>query len=274
MVRKIAPIQVNYYNYASTCGIPGIDYILVGEGFDIDHLAPYYSEKIFHKRGLYFATPVAAHFPPVSPSPFLKNGYITFGSFGQAHKVSREQIDLWCQVLKRVPNSRFYMKASALDCPIALSVFAKHFADTGIEMSRITLEGASDYATLLASYSKVDIALDTYPFGGGTTTAEASIQGVPVISLIGERFCSKHGWITLHPIGHDELLSYSRGEFINKAAALAADRERLLQYRHTLREDFVHSPRGDMERFIRELEDAYFTMWERYLAEQSAHIIR
>ncbi len=266
LTRKPAPIQVNYYNYSSTCGVPGIDYYLAGEELAIDYLQPYFSEKIFHKKGIVIATPLSDHFPPVSPPPVLKNGYITFGSFGQAHKVSREQIQLWCEVLKQVPNSRFYMKAAALDYSISRRVFEHHFAASGVEMHRIKLEGASDYATLLNLYSNVDIALDTYPFGGGTTTVEASLQGVPVISLVGERLCSWHGFCNLHNIGHDELICRSKTEFINKAADLAADHTRLINYRHTLRDDLIRSPRGDMQRFISELEDVYFEMWKTYLA--------
>jgi protein O-GlcNAc transferase len=274
LARKPAPIQVNYYNYSSTCGVPGIDYILVGENFDIDHLQPYYSEKIFHKKGDLLPTVISSHFPPVAPSPFIKNGYITFGSFGQAHKISREQIFLWCEVLKKVPNSRFYMKASALDCDIAKSVFNNHFLQGGVALSRIILEGASDYSTLLKSYSKVDIALDSYPFAGGTTTAEALIQGVPVISLMGDRYCSKHGWLNLHPAGHNELLSYSKEEFVNKAVYLANNLDKLIHYRNTLRNDYANSSRANINKFIVDLEDAYFSMWDQYLQKNSVESIQ
>ena len=169
LTRKPAPIQVSYYNCSATCGVPNIDYALIGEEINIENLQPYYSETIFHKKGVFIGTPVGAHFPPVSPPPFLKNGYITFGSFGQAHKVSREQIHLWCEVLKRVTGSRLYMKSGVLDNPAINAVFAKHFSDGGIDMSRVWLEGASRYSNLLKLYSRMDITLDTYPYGGGTT---------------------------------------------------------------------------------------------------------
>lgn len=268
LTRRPAPIQVNYYNYSSTCGVPGIDYILVGDNVQLDKLQAYYSEKIFRKHGIHLATIVSPYFPPVSSLPSLTNGYITFGSFNQAHKVLREQIQLWCEVLKRVPNSRFYMKANALDYPATKSVYEKHFRETGIDMSRIKLEGSSDYMTLLNLYSHIDIGLDTYPFGGGTTTVEACIQGVPVISLIGERFCSQHGTINLESIGHAELIACTREEFIEKAVTLAHDGKRLQHYRNTLREDFKNSSRADLERFIVELEDAYKRMWQVYCLEQ------
>ncbi len=77
LTRKPAPIQVSYYNCSATCGVPNIDYALIGEEINIENLQPYYSETIFHKKGVFIGTPVGAHFPPVSPPPFLKNGYIT-----------------------------------------------------------------------------------------------------------------------------------------------------------------------------------------------------
>jgi len=269
ITRKPAPVQVSYYNYASTCGVPGIDYFLTGEELKIDYLQPYFSEKIFNKKGVVIATPVSAHFPAVNPPPVLKKGYITFGSFGQAHKISREQIQLWCEVLKQIPDSRFYMKAGALDCPVKRSIFRNHFSASGIDMNRIKLEGSSDYQTLLNCYAEIDIALDSYPFGAGTTTIEGVIQGVPTISLFEEnRLATWNCVANLHNIGHDELIGHSKAEFIKKAVELANDHERLSHYRHTLREDLLKSPRGNMPRFISELEDAYFDMWKNYINER------
>ena len=106
----------------------------------------------------------------------------------------------------------------------------------------------------------MDITLDTYPYGGGTTPIESLIQGVPVIGLIGERFCSKHAYNNMGNTGHGELIAHSKAEFVDKAVALASDRERLLRYRENLRNDVAHSRRADMERFITELEDAYSAM--------------
>ena len=257
LAMRLAPIQINYYNYSNSCGAPNIDYLLVGEETRIDHLQPYYTEKIVHKKGIQLATVLSPHFPPVAPPPFLSKGYITFGSFGQAHKVSRQQISKWCKILRQVPNSRFYMKSNNLNHPAFRDVFIHHFYDEEIDPSRITLEGPSDYQTLLKSYAKVDIALDTFPFGAGTTTIEAIIQGVPVISQLGERFCSQHGYINLHVLGLDELLCESESEYINKAVELGNNPEQLIGYRTSLRERVLKSPRSDINQFINELEDCY-----------------
>lgn len=268
ITRHPVPVQIAWYNYACTTGIQGIDYTLVSEDYEIDHLQLYYSETIFSKSGGSFAVPVGNHFPPVSTSPFEKNGHITFCSFGQAIKVSRQQILLWCEVLKRIPNSKFFMKAQVLAEPANRAAFIHHFKDGGIDESRLIMEGNSDYATLLRCYERADIALDTYPHNAGTTSIESMMQGVPVISLIGDRYSSQNARSTVGAAGHPEFLAKSPQEFIEKAVALANDKAQLKRYRQNLRDDYKRSPRADVDSFMTELEDAFFEMWKRYVTKQ------
>lgn len=265
IARHPVPVQVAWYNYVCTTGVPGMDYCLVGGDIDIAHLQPYYSETIIQKRGSSHAMPIGEQFPPVGPPPFEKNGYITFGCFGQAHKVSRDQILLWCEVLKRVPGSKFFMKAQKLGEAGSRAAFIHHFAAGGIPESRLILEGNSDYATLLRCYERVDISLDTYPFNGGNTTIETLVQGVPVISRIGDRYSSQVAFASVGSSGHPELLAKTKKEFVRKAVELAKDKERLRRYRQTLRDNYRSSIRGDVEKFITELEDTYEEMWRRYV---------
>lgn len=266
--RRPAPVQVAYYNYANTTGVPGIDYSLCSDDIEVEPMQPYYSETVIRKRGSLNAMVVGDHFPDVSPPPFEKNGYITFCSFGQAHKVSRKQVLLWCEVLKRVPNSKFFMKAEVLAYPPNRAAFVNHFKDGGIDESRLILEGNSSYDELLQRcYAMVDIALDTYPYNAGTTTIEAIIQGIPVISCVGERYASQIGRGNLESVDHTEMLCYSDKEFVEKAVALANDPDQLRHYRKTLRDDFRASRRADLSRFTHELEDVFEEMWRRYLAK-------
>lgn len=268
ITRHPVPIQVAWYNYACTTGVQGMDYTLASDDNEIEHLQPYYSETIFRKTGVGFAIPIGTYFPPVSTSPFEKNGHITFCSFGQAIKVSREQILLWCEVLKRVPNSKFFMKAQVLAEPANRAAYIHHFQDGGIEESRLIMEGNSDYPTLLRCYERADIALDTYPHNAGTTSIESMMQGVPVISLIGDRYSSQNARSTVGAAGHPEFLAKSPQEFIEKAVALANNHEQLKHYRQHLRDDYKRSPRANVDGFMTELEDTFFKMWEHYITKQ------
>lgn len=264
MARHPAPVQLSWYNYACTTGVPGIDYTLSSDDIEIEELQPYYSETIFRKRGTSHALSIGPHFPPANSSPFERNGYITFCSFGQDHKVSREQILLWCEILNRVPGSRFFMKAGALGSSPNRAAFAHHFKAGGVDSSRLILEGNSDYPTLLRRYWYVDIALDTFPGNGGTTTVEAIIMGVPTISLRGPRYSMQMGRAILESGGLAELVCSSREEFIAKAVALAGDPTRLSRYRGTLRGQFRQSRRCDIDKFTTELEDAFLEIWMRH----------
>jgi len=261
-----APVQVAYYNYACTTGVPSMDYALIPGGIEIGHLQPYYSETIFHQKGIAHAMPVSDHFPPVSESPFEKNGFITFCSFGQAHKVSRQQILLWCEVLKRVPGSKFFMKARLLGEPASRAAFIHHFKDGGIDQSRLILEGNSDYATLLKCYWRADIGLDTYPCNAGTTSIEATISGVPIISLVGDRYCSQVARAVVESMGYPELQCQSPEVFIEKAVSLANNKQKLKSYRHNMRKDYMNNPRISLDIYATSMEDAYYEMWQRYIA--------
>lgn len=263
IARHPVPVQVAWYNYACTTGVPGMDYNLVS-GISIEHLQPYYSETIIHKNGTTHSVPIGNYYPPLTEPAFEKNGFITFCSFGQAHKVSRQQIMLWCKILKRVPRSKFFMKAQVLGEEANRAAFIKHFKDGGIDPSRLILEGNSDHATLLTCYWRTDIALDTYPSNAGTTTIEATMQGVPVVALIGDRYCSQVAKAIVGSAGHPELQCHSPKEFIEKAVALANDKPRIRQYRQTLRNDIVTSPRVNTPLCMKEIEDTYYEMWRRY----------
>lgn len=273
IARKPAPIQVSFYNIATTTGISTIDYVLVAEEIKLKKPEAY-TERVYYFNGVGGVVKFANDFPGVAKEPpCLTNGYVTFGSFGAAQKVNREVIKLWCKVLKKVPNSRFYMKAGVLTYEDYLKSYQLQFAQEGIDLCRVIFEGFSPHLEMLECYSKVDIALDTFPHGAGTTTMEATWQGVPVLSLYGDRHCMQHGKVILESVGHPEFIAYTEDEFINNAAALAANPDRLIQYRKNLREDFKKSRRADLDAFAKSLEDAYFGMWEKYCRSKKENTI-
>jgi len=268
LANKPAPVQVSYYNQLATSGISTMDYALIGDEVIHDKSQPNYSESIYLLKGVSGVAIFPDTFPACSPPPCLKNGYVTFGSFGAAHKVNTSVIRLWCKILKKIPTARFYMKAAVLTHAPFVDAYTKMFKDEGIDASRVCFEGFSEHHAMLACYAKMDIALDTFPYAAGTTSMEATWQGVPVITLSGEGFAGQNGKSIHTSIGHPELIAYSEKEYINKAVSLAADTERLMCYRQTLREDFRKSPRADAVAFAAQLEDAYCDMWNRYCQKE------
>lgn len=269
MARKAAPIQVSYYNQCGTTGISTIDYNLIGDEVQLDKSAHFYTESIYYIPGAAGIAEFSDDFPACAPPPFLKNGYITFGSFGAAHKVNAQVIKLWCKVLQKIPNARFYMKAGVLSHQNYFNLYQEMFAEQGISLDRIHLEGYSEHKKMLECYANMDIALDSFPHAAGTTTMEATWQGVPVITLCGERYCSQNGRSILSSIGHSELVAYSEEDFINKAIQLANNPQQLIHYRQTLREDFRRSPRGSAAILAKKLDNAYVDMWVRHCKKEN-----
>ncbi len=266
-----APVQVSFYNLSTTSAVEGIDYMISTHDIKLDQR--FYSEKIINKEGVYLT--ISPNIPRISNiAPFTKKGYITFGSFGQIHKISRQQVLLWAEILKRVENSKFHFKSNNLQHPETVAVFRKHFEDGGIEFAaRVIIEGPTEYSDLIKCYEKVDIALDTYPYTGGTTTSEAILCGVPVVHLTGERFCSQHGTNYLRYFDVEELICNNEEEFINKAVALAHDEKKIIWYRENLPDLSRKSPKCDIPNYTKELEDVCFKMWHEYCAnpKRSAH---
>lgn len=259
---KPAPVQVSFYNLSATSGVDGIDYIISTDDIKLDQ--KFYSEKIINKKGAYLT--ISPDIEKISDvPPCVRNGYITFGSFGQIHKVSRDQIMLWVEILKQVDGSKLFLKSSNLHRKEIVSVLKKHFEDAGIEFeNRTVIEGTSEYSELLRCYERVDIALDTFPYSGGTTTSEAILCGVPVIHLTGERFCSQHGTNYLRYFNIEELICDNKVKFVAKAVALAHDKEKIIWYRKNLPDLSRKSKKCDIKNYTVELENTYLKMWHDY----------
>jgi protein O-GlcNAc transferase len=263
IARKPAPVQISFYNHCATTGISAIDYNLLGDEINIDKKETY-TESVYLLKGVSGTAIFPNDFPDCAPPPCLKNPYITFGSFGGAHKINYGVIKAWCNILKAMPNAQFYMKASVLSFPPFINAYQTLFANEGIDPERVRLEGYSEHRQMLQCYADVDIALDSFPYAAGTTTMEALWMGVPVITLAGKTFSSQNGAAILTSINHPELVARSENEYISKALELAANKQRLVSYREQLRHDFQQSPRSNASAFAAKLEDAYVDMWQKY----------
>lgn len=150
---------------------------------------------------------------------------ITFGSFNNISKLTPRTIALWAKVLAAVPDSRLLLKAPSFMDGAAVRRFADLFAEAGVAAERLEFRGPAGLTEMMAEYAEVDIALDTFPFNGGTTTCQALWMGAPVVSLAGENFCQRVGASILATIGRPEWIAGNEEEFVAIAVCLAADRE-------------------------------------------------
>jgi protein O-GlcNAc transferase len=263
-----APIQVSWLGYFGTTGLGAMDYILADRFVLPEDDKRYFSEAVRYLPNSYlcFSTPDLDL--RVSPLPAALSGSVTFGCFNNWAKVTPDTIAVWSAILARVAGSRLLLKTRALgDARIRQSV-SEAFAAHGIATERLVMEGAAPRAELLAAYNRVDIALDPFPFGGGTTTVESLWMGVPVVTLRGDRWVGRVSESILSTTGVRELVAASPTDYADIAIALAGDHPRLARLRTTLRKQFETSPLHDAATFTRQLEHAYRQMWRSWCTRQ------
>jgi predicted O-linked N-acetylglucosamine transferase (SPINDLY family) len=196
--------------------------------------------------------------------PARARGHVTFGSFNNLTKVTPAEIELWAAVLRAVPGSRLILKwrslADAAECERLRQAFAAH----AIAPERLELRGRTPHDAMLGEYGDVDIALDPFPFCGGLTSCEALWMGVPIVTLPGTRPVSRQTLGFLSQLGLSELAAPNAERYVEIAAELAGDLDRLAALRAGLRARMSGSSLCDGARFARGLEAAYRAMWQRW----------
>lgn len=242
--RRAAPLQLSFLGYPNTTGLRNMD------GRLTDALAdPPGTTERFHSERLYrFARTAWCYQPPPnSPEPAHKpNDHIVFGSFNNLAKLQPPLFERWAEILRQVPNSRFYLKSGGLQDHFLRDSFYTRFAEVGIPAERVRIEGRKGGVdNHLACYNEVDIALDSFPYHGTTTTAEALWMGVPVISLAGPDHRSRVGVSLLTNIGHPEWIAHDWDDYVARAVSLATQPDRLATLRTTLRDEMRRSPLMD-----------------------------
>lgn len=262
--RLPAPVQVSYLGYPNTTGLPQMDYRLTDATADPPGQEAFHSERLLRlPRGFLCYRP-PEYAPAVGPLPALEMRHITFGSFNAMAKINEQVVALWAQILAAVAHSRLLIKNHSLRDAATRERYVALFEKQGIAADRLEFVGWLDRpAEHLALYHRLDIALDTFPYHGTTTTCEALWMGVPVVTLAGNRHAGRVGVSLLTQLGLTELIAATPQEYVRLAVALAGDTERLARLRAGLRERMRHSPLLDAQSFTRDLEAAYREMWQR-----------
>ncbi len=168
--------------------------------------------------------------PDVAPAPCLTAGHVTFGCFNNFAKVMDPMLALWGRILLELPTSRLCIKGKGFSDPAVRQSSMERFVRLGLPADRVDLlehtAGAKEH---LAPYHSVDVALDTFPYHGTTTTCEALWMGVPVISLVGMAHRSRVGASLLGSVGHPEWATDNEEKYLRAAVALAGDRNGLVE---------------------------------------------
>jgi predicted O-linked N-acetylglucosamine transferase (SPINDLY family) len=253
-----APVQMAWIGYPASTGLPAIDYRLTDAISDPPGVSDtLHTEKLLRIRGGGWAY-LAPQAPPIGPFPAIANGFVTFGSFNNLPKITPRVLETWARILKNVPNSRLLIKSSGLASNMGRDYVQSHLHQQGIDPSRIELTGWTPTTNShLQLYGRVDIALDTFPYNGTTTTCEALWMGVPVVTFAGSSHVSRVGAALLTNAGCSEWIANDVEGYIALAAKLAANITSMSDVRKNLREQMKASPLCDAHRLARELEQIY-----------------
>ena len=260
--RKPAPIQVSWIGNPNTTGLKAMDYYLA----DWFSAPPGLLDALFTEKIV--RLPSGALFQPLDPAPAvnglpaLESGVLTFGSFNRSDKVTEGVVALWSRVLNAVPGSR--MLLGGLSDASRTANLAEQFARNGVDRGRLIFHPRVGMTEYLALHHQVDLILDTFPFGGGTTSCHAAWMGVPVLTLAGKTMASRVGLIINSNIGLPEFITESEDAFVTQAVRWSQRLPELAALRASLRSQVLASPLCQTQAAARWLELALRTMWQRW----------
>jgi predicted O-linked N-acetylglucosamine transferase (SPINDLY family) len=264
--RQPAPVQASWLGYLGSTGLGRIQYRVSDARADPPGAADrLHTEKLVRlPHSLWCYRPVHEE-PHAAAPPHRARGCVTFGSFNHAPKLSAAARRLWARILRDAPGARLLIVG--IPEGRARHTLLGEFADAGVDVSRLTLLPRVSFGEYLRQFDAVDLALDSLPYGGGTTTFDTLWMGVPVLTLAGERSAGRSSASILGALGLPEWVAATPEDYVRLALEHAADPARLAALRSTLRARLRASPLMDEAGFTRDLEDAYRVMWRTWCAQ-------
>ncbi|OQA31358.1 MAG: TPR repeat-containing protein YrrB [Betaproteobacteria bacterium ADurb.Bin341] len=258
--RKPAPLQLTWLGYLGTTGISAVDYRICDVYTDPPGMTESaYVEKLARLPHSQWCYRPPVDLPSVNDSPMIQNGFLTFGSFNNPTKINLPVIALWARVLAALPDAHMVIGG------VRNSFVAKHlvgaFGGLGIAAERLELIGGQRLEDYFLAYRKVDVVLDPFPYNGATTTLDALLMGVPVITLAGCRSLARGGVSLLSNLGLGDFIASAEDEYANKAVSLASQSEYLACLRFSLREMVRNSPLMDETGFANAMESLFLDLW-------------
>jgi len=258
---KPAPVQITHLDYCGTSGLSQMDWCMSDWEMSPPGLnEQFFTEELLRLPDSYWCYRPSLTGPAVGALPAFESGYITFGSLNSCAKVNDRAIAVWSTILSRVPEARLAVHAMGGEINPSIR---QRFVNAGIASDRLSLHDMLPRDQYLALYNSIDIALDTFPYAGGTTSLDALWMGVPVVSLVGTMPTARTGLTLLKQVELQQLAVQSVEEYVEKAVGLSRDFDALSALRSELRQRLKRSPAMDEERYTRNLEAAYRSAWEQ-----------
>ena len=270
---RLAPVQIKWVGSQNhSTGLAEMDWFIADRWETPLELVQLYSERLLLLADGYVCYSPPAYAPDVRELPMLRNGQVTFGCFNNLAKITPGVIATWASILHRLPTARLVLKCHQFDDQPVRDRLAEAFAAHGILAARIELRGSSSHRLLLDQYNDIDIVLDPFPYSGGLTTCEALWMGVPVITMPGESFASRHSTSHLSNAGLPEWVALDLPAYQDLAQHWAEAPQALASLRAGMRERLIASPLCDAPRFGRSLAAGLRHAWAGWCEEQATRV--
>jgi protein O-GlcNAc transferase len=256
---RLAKLQITALGYPATTGLRGIDAKIVDVNLFSEGDEKYYSEipmvlpQSFWCFDPHEETSLAAK-PPVKV-----NGHITFGCIGNIAKINPRILNLWAEIMRRVPRSQLVIRSVNFIDKLSIESFKNKIISIGIDAKRVQLLGPAVGKDFFRTYDEIDIVLDTFPFNGGTTSCFAVYMGVPVITLSGRSLISRMGASVMANVGGAKWVAQNEDEYVSKAIKLSQDINELQDFRDNARARMQKTSLGNGRKYASEFEDACVT---------------
>jgi protein O-GlcNAc transferase len=257
LLHRAAPVQLSWNCMYATTGFSAVDCV-IGDTWTIPPDEEQFCvERVHRVPGTYLAFDVCYPVPEVVQPPWTQAGHVTFGSLTSAYKVTDRVIASWSRILRGVPGSRLLLRNQGLSHACNRADILARFAVNGIDPARLSLEGGGEHFEYLRTYDRIDIALDAFPYNGGTTTAEAIWQGVPLLTFNGDRWAARTSRSILMASGLGEWVAADQPGFEAMAIGLGLAPDGLASIRDGLRAKVAASPACDTVALCQALEAIY-----------------
>jgi predicted O-linked N-acetylglucosamine transferase (SPINDLY family) len=259
---KPAPVQATWLGYFASTGMAEMDYILGDKWLLPDNEANHFIEKGWHFSGAHSCLTPPSEQVNIETLPALQSHLITFGTLNNIAKMNDRVVACWARILTSIPNSQLYLNTKALRDETLKRSIIDRYAAHGIAANRLILESTTGRLAALSSYNRIDIALDPFPYPGGTTSYEALWMGVPILTMQGHRYIAHMGESIMHNAGLSDWIARDEDDYVAKAVSVAGDLPKLAALRAGLREQVRRSPLFDAPRFAKHFEEALWGMWQ------------
>jgi predicted O-linked N-acetylglucosamine transferase (SPINDLY family) len=257
---KPAPIQISWAGYLASTGMLEIDYVIADKYSVTSNEEKQFVEKIWRLNNTWSVIKPENDIILNQELPMTKNNYVTFGSFNEIKKINKKVIELWSRILRNSHNSKLVLISKKFNEQKFKDRFTNFFIKNGVNLNQLLFEGEQERRKLLIKYNYIDIALDTFPYNGGTTSLEAAWMCVPILVMKGKSFLSKCGESINFSLGMDEWICDDGESYVKKALFFSKDLKKLQETKDYLIKNRSNFSIFDGKKLSNELSHAFQEM--------------